>query len=1181
MRRRALIGLLTLAAALLLCAAPAGAARSLAPDDGPWTANGTVHALARAGQTVYLGGEFSWVGPQRGSLARTDAATGERKPAPRFSGGGVNVIEPDGAGGAFVGGAFTHVDGVERGPLVHLLASGSLDAAWQPGVRGEVKALARAGSVLYVGGRFDRIGARSRESLGAVDAATGEPTGFDPEAIGGSGQATVSALAVVGSRLYVAGDFIHVGGLLRAGLAALDTTRDGFNATTWNPAHDGAVSTLRAHGPVLYLGGSFTSLGGAARQGVAAVDTATDAVTPFDPGADGPVAGLSVAGDTLYVAGDFDRIAGADRSGVAAFDLGDHSLTGWDAGVGSGAVARVLVDGSAAYLAGAFTTVGGAPRRNLAAVDATSGALLPWRSDVDAAARALGKLGGDVLAGGAFRIVGGVPRANLAALDASSGEATAFDPAVGGAVRALAVGGTGLYLGGDFTSVGGAPRSRIAAVSAAGAVTGFDPGANATVRALAVEGPTLYAGGDFTAIAGQARGRLAALDAAGAATAWNPPTDAPVRALAADGGVIYAGGDFMTIAGQARGRLAAVDAAGAVTAWDPGADAPVGALAVGPGGVYAGGSFARVGGEDRWAIAELDRASGEATPWLGMTNGLPIAALALDGDTLLAGGFGLWGLSTADGSRGTWQPRTNLGVRAVLAVGPTAFAGGDGYTVPSMAHEHRHLAAYTTPPVPTVAPEVTGTWAAGAMLTCSTGTWANAPAAFATTWLRDGTIELGSGATHSLSAEDLAGAISCRVRATNAGGSATAESAPRSDPAAPRSVTPPSLAGEVAVGRTVGCDAGEWDNGPVTLAYRWLRDGSEIAGEQASAYVPAQGADAGHLLACRVTATNAVGSSTATSSAVALPAAPTAQAPPWLSVPAPALGADVTCHPGTWTGAAGSPQYAWFRDGAPIAGESAAVYRLRAADGGRELSCKVTAANAGGSTSAVSWGTTLAPVPEPTAAPHVKLAGGRAQCAGDAWSTGVARSYEWLRDGAPVPGEATDMRAIADADGGATLSCRVTASTAFASASATSPGVAIPRPATKPAPDPEPPTPAPAPTAPAPAAPASDRSAPAMAIPRAGWRATAERIVAPALACPPSERRCAGAVSVRVGAVTLGTARFDIAGGTAARPAIRVRTAKRRHLRARSVRAAVTLTVADPAGNHATARRTVVLRPRR
>jgi Carboxypeptidase regulatory-like domain len=66
------------------------------------------------------------------------------------------------------------------------------------------------------------------------------------------------------------------------------------------------------------------------------------------------------------------------------------------------------------------------------------------------------------------------------------------------------------------------------------------------------------------------------------------------------------------------------------------------------------------------------------------------------------------------------------------------------------------------------------------------------------------------------------------------------------------------------------CSAGTWANNPTSLAYRWLRSGVAIAGQTASTYT-VQSADAGHGIACEVTASNAAGASAALSNTVQIP----------------------------------------------------------------------------------------------------------------------------------------------------------------------------------------------------------------------------------------------------------------------------------------------------------------------
>ncbi|MGA9314352.1 MAG: carboxypeptidase-like regulatory domain-containing protein [Solirubrobacteraceae bacterium] len=74
----------------------------------------------------------------------------------------------------------------------------------------------------------------------------------------------------------------------------------------------------------------------------------------------------------------------------------------------------------------------------------------------------------------------------------------------------------------------------------------------------------------------------------------------------------------------------------------------------------------------------------------------------------------------------------------------------------------------------------------------------------------------------------------------------------------PFSVEAPRLTGMPAVGQTLSCSQGVWANTPTGYSYRWLREGSPIAGQSASTYV-VQSADVGNWIACEVVAGSAGG----------------------------------------------------------------------------------------------------------------------------------------------------------------------------------------------------------------------------------------------------------------------------------------------------------------------------------
>ena len=67
----------------------------------------------------------------------------------------------------------------------------------------------------------------------------------------------------------------------------------------------------------------------------------------------------------------------------------------------------------------------------------------------------------------------------------------------------------------------------------------------------------------------------------------------------------------------------------------------------------------------------------------------------------------------------------------------------------------------------------------------------------------------------------------------------------------------------------------------------------------------------------------------------------------------PRVGRVVRCDPGAWL-RAGLFRYRWLRNGAPIKRAHLIRYRLERDDLHTRLTCRVTAANAGGSTTALS-----------------------------------------------------------------------------------------------------------------------------------------------------------------------------------------------------------------------------------
>ena len=188
--------------------------------------------------------------------------------------------------------------------------------------------------------------------------------------------------------------------------------------------------------------------------------------------------------------------------------------------------------------------------------------------------------------------------------------------------------------------------------------------------------------------------------------------------------------------------------------------------------------------------------------------------------------------------------------------------------------------------------------------------------------------------------------------------------------AAPVNMAPPAISGTPTVGQTLSASDGTWSNTPTSFADQWLRCNgggnscATVANGTQKTYTLV-GADAGHTMRARVTATNADGSNSAQSDQTATVAAaipsgtPKNTAPPTISG-TPKVGQQLTADPGSWSGNPSSFAYQWQRCDADVAacsnvvGATSKAYGLQTGDLGYRLRVVVTARNAKGSATATS-----------------------------------------------------------------------------------------------------------------------------------------------------------------------------------------------------------------------------------
>lgn len=692
-----LAALLALIAGLLVVPTAASRADAPVPAQDALLVNGPnarVTAIthdAGSGQS-YVAGDFTRWGPQTGGMGMVNNTTGALNtgfPAVR---GFVRAAVPDGAGGFYIGGTFSHVGAVARNNAAHILADGTVDPNWDPNPVGDpnvwegVVDMTRIGSDVILAGRFSLTGpSGDRVGVTRIGPDGNRVAGFTDALVAGG---FVYSVATDGSSIYAGGQFDSINATSRGNGAQLDASTGALQS--WDPQADGdSINAVELVGDAVVVGGDFNTLAGRDPYTVLNLGAFSTTDGSFKsawiPAPDDRITAMAVEeGGQLYIAGDFSTVAGTSRSRAAG--LGPDTdiapvVSDWNPDV-DGSAFSLQSSQSGVYLAGIFTQVGGQSVPGVARVTSDTGTLDAGWDPPDPVYSTSGGpeyvfvaiplAGSQVLLGGTFIVMGGTAANRVAALDAGGNLINSFSVGSGpnGAVNAMTVAGGRLYLGGSFTQVNGQNRSRVAAVDPnTGSLDswGASLSLDEEVRALASEGGELFIGGLFTTVDGSAREGIAGLSLADATlTNWGVSALSPadgaleVNALAATnvGGTrrVYVGGTFNRISGSNFAGLEGSDGIAITTVPSP--DGPVRALSVTGERVYLAGSFANFDGVGAPNVAAVNTANDTREAWEGATN-TTVQAITADADQVVVGGtfdaaFGLgvngMGVGATDGN---------------------------------------------------------------------------------------------------------------------------------------------------------------------------------------------------------------------------------------------------------------------------------------------------------------------------------------------------------------------------------------------------------------------------------------------------------------------------------------------------------------------------------------------------
>lgn len=489
------------------------------------------HSEFQNQQVIFVGGEFTGVGPENQPIGANNIAIYENGSWSNLNGGLDSTVyslhqAPSGFNGVFAGGKFIFTD---TGTRMNRIAKWDGTSGWitlmsgMPGDPADFDYVVRSmdvegGSNLYAGGEFREAGDKHVNNIGQWQ------LGFinDWEALGNgiNRDGEVHALATTTGDIYAGGNIISAGGVQINGLARWD-------GSEWHDVGDGVfgvVHTLSLKGDSLYVGGEFPTAGGGPGfgSGVPASNIALwdgSGWQGLGSGTDGPVYATEVlsSGD-LYVGGDFSspysnvatwsggswlEMNGGTNGPVHALEYTGFTLVDFD---------DFVPEFSPTFaVGGTFDQAGSQQVNNLAS----------WNTD------GWGSYGNGV--------------------KLSGGSATVYS---------LEETGTGnLYVGGNFSQVEQQNGNNISASYLARFTwnTGWEQVSGApdgVVRTLKMNGCNLYAGGEFNKVANHFVHGIARFDGEwnmlgdGMYSAGAPGSGSTVRSITLQNTSVFAGGNF-------------------------------------------------------------------------------------------------------------------------------------------------------------------------------------------------------------------------------------------------------------------------------------------------------------------------------------------------------------------------------------------------------------------------------------------------------------------------------------------------------------------------------------------------------------------------------------------------------------------------------------------------------------
>ena len=334
--------------------------------------------------------------------------------------------------------------------------------------------------------------------------------------------AIVNVMCLVGTDLYIGGNFTTVNGKSVNRICKFDTssanTTNTFTAL--GSGLDQGPQTMCLVGTDLYIGGNFFNANGTSVNRICKFDTSsantTNTFTALGSGLDQGPQTMCLVGTDLYIGGNFTNANGTSVNRICKYDTSPANTTNIFTALGSGVNGVVssmcLVGTSDLYIGGFFTTANGTNVNNVCKFNTspanTTNTFTALGTGFNSAVNTMCLVGKDLYIGGQFTTANGTNVNRICKFDTSPANTTNTFTALGNGINnvlnSMRLVGTDLYIGGTFSIANGTSVLNVCKFDTSSANTtntfkALSSGVNGIVNSMCLVGTSdLYIGGGFT-----------------------------------------------------------------------------------------------------------------------------------------------------------------------------------------------------------------------------------------------------------------------------------------------------------------------------------------------------------------------------------------------------------------------------------------------------------------------------------------------------------------------------------------------------------------------------------------------------------------------------------------------------------------------------------------------------------